>query len=175
MDVRNICYPDNYFDLAVDKSTIDALLCGEQSFINVAKMTREIQRILKEGGIYMMISYGAPENRIFHLERDHLSFDINIYTIKKDYSVDDDNQKYEKMHYVYVCKKKAGADEISRNKFENVISELEEEEKIEQEYYNLKNNENNMVKDNEEPDDDDDYFDEEYDNFSSENKEVLDN
>ena len=33
----------NTFDLVVDKSTIDALLCGDNSFINVAKMINEIQ------------------------------------------------------------------------------------------------------------------------------------
>ena len=43
-------YDDNTFDLAIDKSTIDALLCGEKSFLNVAMMTKEVQRVLKEGG-----------------------------------------------------------------------------------------------------------------------------
>jgi len=28
MDVRSMTYPDNFFDIAIDKSTIDALLCG---------------------------------------------------------------------------------------------------------------------------------------------------
>lgn len=67
MDVRDMTYTDNIFDLIVDKSTIDALLCGDNSFINVAIMTKEIIRTLKVGGIYMIISYGPPENRIFHL------------------------------------------------------------------------------------------------------------
>lgn len=60
-------YDDHTFNLIVDKSTIDALLCGDNSFINVAIMTKEIIRTLKVGGIYMIISYGQPENRIFHL------------------------------------------------------------------------------------------------------------
>ncbi len=77
-------YEDNSFDIAIDKSTIDALLCGDRSFLNVAIMTKEIQRVLKPGGIYMIISYGQPENRVFHLEREHLSLDISIYTIKKE-------------------------------------------------------------------------------------------
>jgi hypothetical protein len=84
MDVRDMKYDDGAFDLAIDKSTIDALLCGDRSFLNVTIMTKEIQRILKVGGIYMIISYGQPENRVFHLEREHLSFDISIYTIKKE-------------------------------------------------------------------------------------------
>ena len=41
-DVTN--YPefeDSSFDLAIDKSTIDALLCGDNSFVMVAKMLKE--------------------------------------------------------------------------------------------------------------------------------------
>lgn len=40
MNVMNMSYEDNYYDLAVDKSTIDALLCGEKSFYNVATMLK---------------------------------------------------------------------------------------------------------------------------------------
>lgn len=67
MDVKSMKYPDNTFDLIIDKSTIDALLCGDFSFMNVAQMTKEIQRTLKVGGIYFIISYGEPENRMPHL------------------------------------------------------------------------------------------------------------
>lgn len=67
MDVRDLKYENNFFDLVIDKSTIDALLCGENSFLNVAIMIKEVQRVLKVGGVYMIISYGQPENRIFHL------------------------------------------------------------------------------------------------------------
>jgi len=67
MDVRDLKYKDETFDLAIDKSTIDALLCGDHSFLNVAIMTKEIQRVLKSGGIYLIISYGQPENRVVHL------------------------------------------------------------------------------------------------------------
>lgn len=136
MDIREMKFNDNYFDIAIDKSTIDALLCGEQSFVNVAKMTKEVQRVLKEGGIYMIISYGKPENRLFHLEREHLNFDINIYTIKKDYTIEDENLKYEKVHYVYICQKKANnISETQRELiFNKVLVELEQDEKMEEEY-----------------------------------------
>ena len=36
MDVMKMTYPNNHFDLAVDKSTLDAILCGENAFQNVA-------------------------------------------------------------------------------------------------------------------------------------------
>ena len=41
MDVRDLKYEDSKFDLIVDKSTIDALLCGDQAYLNVAIMLRE--------------------------------------------------------------------------------------------------------------------------------------
>ena len=43
MDVTDMsAIPNDYFDVALDKSTIDALLCGNNANLMVAKMTREI-------------------------------------------------------------------------------------------------------------------------------------
>jgi RAT1-interacting protein len=48
MDVTDMSVLEsNSFDVAIDKSTIDALLCGDNAQLMVAKMTKEIQRILK--------------------------------------------------------------------------------------------------------------------------------
>jgi len=67
MDARELQYEENFFDLVIDKSTMDALLCGDHSFLNVAIMTKEVQRVLKTASFYMVISYGMPENRVVHL------------------------------------------------------------------------------------------------------------
>ena len=122
MDVCEMAYKDETFDLIVDKSTIDALLCGDHSFSIVAKMLKEISRVLKTGGYYLIISYGQPENRMIHLERDHLAFDIQIYTIKRQ-----EEGEQEKVHYVYICKKLPEAVE-NLNNFDLVYKELEQEE-----------------------------------------------
>ena len=42
MDVMDIKYGNNYFDFIIDKSTIDALLCGDMAFMNTAKMLNEV-------------------------------------------------------------------------------------------------------------------------------------
>ena len=42
MDVCEMAYKGEAFDLNVDKSTIDAFLCGDHSFIILAKMLKEI-------------------------------------------------------------------------------------------------------------------------------------
>ena len=81
MDVRDITYPDGYFDVAIDKSTIDALLCGDDAYLNVAKMMKEVQRVVRNDGYYVAISYGKPENRAYHFERDHLSFNMKQYVL----------------------------------------------------------------------------------------------
>ena len=113
MDVCEMAYKDETFDLIIDKSTIDALLCGDHSYMIVAKMLKEISRVLKTGGYYIIISYGQPENRMIHLERD---------TIKRQ---EEDEQ--EKIHYVYICKKLPEAVE-NLNNFDLVYKELEQEE-----------------------------------------------
>ena len=124
MDVCDMSYKDETFDLIVDKSTIDALLCGDHSFMIVAKMLKEISRVLKTGGYYVIISYGKPESRMIHLERDHLAFETQIYTIKRQ---DEDEQNQEKIHYVYICKKLPEANKNIIN-FDLVYKELEQEE-----------------------------------------------
>ena len=102
MDIRDMPYEDNFFDLIIDKSTMDALLCGDESFLNVAIMTKEIQRVLKISSVYMIISYGLPENRLMHLEREHLAFEISIYTIKKE--INEDGQDKDKVFYYFICR-----------------------------------------------------------------------
>ena len=118
MDVRNMKdFKDETFDLVIDKSTIDAILCGENSFTNVALMTKEISRILKTGGIYFIISYGRPEYRLFHLERKHLAFDVKVIEI---------NSKKEKeisTHFAYICKKLPEANK-NINNLDIVLKEM---------------------------------------------------
>ena len=147
MDVRDLKYEDNSFDLAVDKSTIDALLCGEDAFINVAKMIKEVQRVLKVGGYYMIVSYGTPEYRMLHLNRKFEKFKIEILKIEKDF-VEEDG--YDKHHYIYLCQKLEGADEISQKYFDKTMEELikqqetEEEEEIQEENDKEENKEQTM-------------------------------
>ena len=162
MDASDMAYKDESFDLIIDKSTIDALLCGDHCFMLVAKMLKEISRVLKVGGYYIIISYGNPETRMVHLERDHLAFEIQIYTIKRQ---DDDEQ--EKTHYVYICKKLPEAVD-NLNNFDLVYKELEQEELEGAEDIEDQNEEN---KDNEEeniPPEEEDKKDK--DNIKSENE-----
>ena len=134
MDVRSMAYKNEIFDLIIDKATMDTILCGENSFLNVAKMTKEISRVLKNGGIYLILSIGKPEDRIFHLQREHLCFDIQVFTIKR--KIYDNNENYsqnnkmnddERIHYGYICRKLPEANENIK-KFDIVCSNIEKNE-----------------------------------------------
>ena len=114
MDVRDMKgFKDETFDFIIDKSTLDALLCGENSFVDVVYMTKEISRILKVGGIYFIISYGRPEYRLYHLKRKHLAFDIKIIELKQNNT----------NHFIYVCKKMPEAQK-NINKIDIVFKEM---------------------------------------------------
>ena len=41
MDVCDLKYPDNFFDVAIDKSTIDAILCGDNPYLNTLLLLKE--------------------------------------------------------------------------------------------------------------------------------------
>ena len=115
MDVRALDFPSSTFDLAIDKSTIDALLCGDNSYINVAKMTREVQRVLKTGGTYMAISYGHPCTRLEHLQWKYLDWEVSHVIM---------NGESQNTHFVYLCKKREGAEDADREYWKEVEEAL---------------------------------------------------
>ena len=50
MNVCSLEFPDESFDAVIVKGTMDAILCGEGSTANVAKMCMEVSRVLKPSG-----------------------------------------------------------------------------------------------------------------------------
>jgi hypothetical protein len=42
MDARELKYGNGEFDVVIDKSTLDAILCGENQSTDVAKMLNEV-------------------------------------------------------------------------------------------------------------------------------------
>ena len=54
MNVTALDFPDETFDVVVAKATVDAVLCGEGSTANVAKLCSEVSRVLKPNGCFVM-------------------------------------------------------------------------------------------------------------------------
>merc|ERR1712072_96637 len=57
------------FDYAIDKGTLDSILCGANSTQNAYKYLKEVARILKPGGVFMVVSYGNAKKRGDHFAR----------------------------------------------------------------------------------------------------------
>lgn len=143
MDVRDMsAFQAASFDAVIDKGTLDSLLCGSDSRVNARMMLEEVGRVLKDKGVYILITYGAPNYRL-PLLRESVPWTIKLHVIGK--SLGDESSEHEKwelttpvpldgdgssmeaalgmntsVHYIYVCTK----DDASR-------SELEHEEPIE--------------------------------------------
>lgn len=84
MDVRDMSFfPDDSFHSVIDKGTLDSLMCGNNAPISAAQMLGEVSRLLKPGGVYLLITYGDPTVRIPHLNRSVYSWKIELYIIRK--------------------------------------------------------------------------------------------
>nr|GEV42002.1 methyltransferase-like protein 13 [Tanacetum cinerariifolium] len=84
MDVRDMgFFMDDSFDSVIDKGTLDSLMCGLNAPLSASQMLGEVSRILKPGGIYMLITYGDPNARMPHINRSVYNWKIDLYIIPR--------------------------------------------------------------------------------------------
>ncbi|PIN19462.1 Endothelin-converting enzyme 1 [Handroanthus impetiginosus] len=82
MDVRDMsAFDTKSFIAVIDKGTLDSLLCGHNSRQNAVKMLEEVWRVLKDKGVYILITYGSPVYRLPLLKE--LSWTIKLHVIDK--------------------------------------------------------------------------------------------
>ena len=87
----------------------------------------------------MVISYGDPKSRQFHLEREFLSWDIKQYQMyyneeennDEEENKDTTSDKEPKVHYAYVCTKRKDADKVCKLNYKLALRQLEIEEEQE--------------------------------------------
>lgn len=135
MNCTALNYPDACFNAVIDKGTLDCLLCGESSTANTGRYTHEVARVLKPGGVFIVVSFGPPENRLScaccvcgrrqraprhaltaplslprpaDLEGDYGWF-VTVQTIAKPSintaGLPEASGEAQAVHYVYICKK----------------------------------------------------------------------
>eukprot|EP01024_Parvocaulis_polyphysoides_P010935 TRINITY_DN13855_c1_g1_i1.p1 TRINITY_DN13855_c1_g1~~TRINITY_DN13855_c1_g1_i1.p1 ORF type:complete len:265 (-),score=23.61 TRINITY_DN13855_c1_g1_i1:329-1123(-) len=127
-------FEDNQFDGVFDKGTLDAILCGDDSYSNAEKLLKECYRVLKPDRYFLIITYGDPQSRLVHFNIPGAPFDVKYYTLTKtlnhgvqDLQISEDVQtkpaimqgpfkrvddidavkeiRSSSVHYVYVCQK----------------------------------------------------------------------
>lgn len=128
MDVRDMStFQSSSFDAVLDKGTLDSILCGSNSRQNSTMMLEEVGRVLKDKGIYILITYGAPSYRL-DLLKSSCKWKIKLHVIEKVVTgvrsdkpkweltntipLDDEGKLVEEVigknpdvHYIYVCTK----------------------------------------------------------------------
>lgn len=72
------CFVNTHIFVAL----FDAVLCSENNLKDIQSVLKEMYRVLKTGGVYLMISHGAPDNRVNHIKR-YIDVDIDVIPIRK--------------------------------------------------------------------------------------------
>lgn len=99
-DVRKMDYPSESFDMVLDKSTIDTLMCSDNPLTNTAQMVDEAYRVLKPNGTYFVLSYASAATRLHHITRDHVNWQTELRQVSRQ------NEEGETLtHFLYICKK----------------------------------------------------------------------
>ncbi|GLT60244.1 hypothetical protein SLA2020_330170 [Shorea laevis] len=136
MDVRDMgAFEAGSFDAVIDKGTLDSILCGNNCRENATRMLEEVGRVLKDNGVYILITYGAPSYRLPLLKESSL-WSIKLHVIEKFVAEKGPGQpireltdpiplgedassletvlgKHADIHYIYVCSTEAKVKEES--------------------------------------------------------------
>ena len=70
MDVLDMSYDDATFNVAIDKSTTDSLLCRPDKADAVVSMLQEAWRVLKSGGLYITLTLRSEETILPYFSSD---------------------------------------------------------------------------------------------------------
>ncbi|XP_038719294.1 EEF1A lysine methyltransferase 4 isoform X2 [Tripterygium wilfordii] len=81
MDARDMSsFQTGSFHAVVDKGTLDSILCGNNSRQNAKQMLDEVWRVLKDKGVYILITYGSPTYRL-SLLRESCLWRVKLHVI----------------------------------------------------------------------------------------------
>ncbi|KAI8996436.1 S-adenosyl-L-methionine-dependent methyltransferase [Trametes punicea] len=84
MDIRDLRFPDDSFDVAIDKGTMDAMMTAkadvwdppEEVVQNCNREVDEVLRVLRKGGVFIYLTFGQPHFRRRYLERPGTTLEI---------------------------------------------------------------------------------------------------
>jgi ubiquinone/menaquinone biosynthesis C-methylase UbiE len=104
MSATSLELPDANFNAVIDKGLLDAILCGDESIANAKTYCSEVSRVLKSGGVSLVITYGNPTTRMEILDNPEFGWKVTVETVAKPklYATAPETAN---VHYVYSCRK----------------------------------------------------------------------
>ncbi|OHS93289.1 Phosphoethanolamine N-methyltransferase-related protein [Tritrichomonas foetus] len=76
MDCAKLDFPDNSFDIIIDKGTYDSLLCGANKDSIIGRSCSEVFRVLKPKGYFFVISFSDPSLILPAMREFHHKWDL---------------------------------------------------------------------------------------------------
>jgi ubiquinone/menaquinone biosynthesis C-methylase UbiE len=81
MDATKMTFPSNHIDFMLEKGTIDALDCTPEEERVVSGILSECARVLKPGGVLLIITHGSPMRRLPALQSSQYGWDVETRAI----------------------------------------------------------------------------------------------
>merc|ERR1712166_474542 len=105
-DVLKLAVNESTFEAVIDKGTMDSILRGAASARRVAQMCKNISRVLKPGGVYIVLSYGQPDYRLSYFAREKYNWKVMpVQPISKPCVGAVADPDPANVHYVYIMQK----------------------------------------------------------------------
>jgi len=107
--------PESSVGAVVDKGLFDALLCTATGSTTVAQYINEVERILTDIGVFIIISYGNPQQRLQFLEQHDLdepyytpwTIEVQALLKPKEFPEEElDSADPNSYYFVYICEKR---------------------------------------------------------------------
>ncbi|CAM9307359.1 unnamed protein product [Ectocarpus sp. 12 AP-2014] len=111
IDLTREEFPEEKFDVALDKSCLDSIACNLRGVVNAENYLQQMDRLLQPEGAFICVSFAPPEERLELLEywdidqpAKCLAWDVHVDTIakpetKQRQGAENDSDVY----YIYVC------------------------------------------------------------------------
>jgi len=68
-DCRKMSFESDSFDCVFEKGITDSLICCDKPSLPLTMFYREVMRVLKPGGFFVLITYGPPEDRLKYFKK----------------------------------------------------------------------------------------------------------
>jgi hypothetical protein len=82
-DARALALPPAAYDVIIDKGLLDAMLCAGDAAAGVAAMVEAVAAGLAPGGSFMLITFGAPPDRLHWVQHQARGWACDVWTLPK--------------------------------------------------------------------------------------------
>lgn len=119
--------PDGSYDAIVDKALFDSILCSQSGGEKmVAVYIFEIDRMLTNDGVFFLVTYGNPDDRLRFLEQYDIEepyftpwfVEVRAFEVPLEYEEEDlDEDSPDSYYFVYICRKDADLVQKKKDSF----------------------------------------------------------